>query len=97
MVVIKKAIVKAYILLESLVTLSIFALITSLLLSTINQARQAEQQSFQEQEVLNVAKMAIQTNQNQLSLNGVRVEVVSEAQHIRIFHEGQEVLHVEKQ
>lgn len=96
MVVIKKQKLKAYILLESLLTLSIFALICSLLLAAINQGRQLQDEDYYQQEVLNVAKMAVQTGQSQLSLNGVEVSLVRKEESISLYHGDREILHVEK-
>ncbi|MGZ7196420.1 competence type IV pilus minor pilin ComGE [Streptococcus pyogenes] len=96
MVVIKNRKIKAYILLESLLTLAIFAMITSLLLSAINQGRRQQMQDYQEQEALNVAKMAVQTGQNELTLNGVQVHLVRDERSIRVYHDKKEILNVEK-
>jgi type II secretory pathway pseudopilin PulG len=95
-VVIKNRKIKAYILLESLLTLAIFAMITSLLLSAINQGRRQQMQDYQEQEALNVAKMAVQTGQNELTLNGVQVHLVRDERSIRVYHDKKEILNVEK-
>lgn len=82
--------------LESLLTLAIFAMITSLLLSAINQSRRQQMQDYQEQEALNVAKMAVQTGQNELTLNGVQVHLVRDERSIRVYHDKKEILNVEK-
>lgn len=82
--------------LESLLTLAIFAMITSLLLSTINQGRRQQMQDYQQQEALNVAKMAVQTGQNELTLNGVQVHLVRDERSIRVYHDKKEILNVEK-
>lgn len=97
MVDIKKQSIKAYILLESLVTLSIFAIITSLLLVSIVQGRKQQAQDYQQQEVLNVAKMAVQIGESQLSLNGIHVKIARTHKQIMVFHEGKEILYVEKE
>ena len=96
MVAIKRQKLKAYILLESLLTLAVFALVTSLLLATINQGRQQQIQVYEQEEVLNLAKMAVQTGQEELSLNGVQVRLVRDSQQIRVYHENKEILHVKK-
>lgn len=94
---IKKQSVKAYILLESLVTLSVFAMITSLLLASVIQGHRQQLQDSQQQEVLNVAKMAVQTGQTQLSLNGVHVDILRNKERIQVVHEGKVVLDVAKE
>ena len=96
MVAIKRQKLKAYILLESLLTLAVFTLVTSLLLSAINQGRQQQIQDYEQQEVLNLAKMAVQTGQEELSLNSVQVRLVRDSQQIRVYHENKEILHVKK-
>lgn len=82
--------------LESLLTLAIFAMITSLLLSAINQGRRQQMQDYQQQEALNVAKMAVQTGQNELTLNGVQVHLVRDERSIRVYCDKKEILNVEK-
>ena len=77
-------------------TLAVFALVTSLLLPTINQGRQQQIQVYEQEEVLNLAKMAVQTGQEELSLNGVQVRLVRDSRQIRVYHENKEILYVEK-
>ncbi len=96
MVAIKRQKLKAYILLESLLTLAVFALVTSLLLAAINQGRQQQVLAYEQEEVLNLAKMAVQTGQEELSLNGVQVRLVRDSRQIRVYHENKEILYVEK-
>jgi type II secretory pathway pseudopilin PulG len=95
-VAIKRQKLKAYILLESLLTLAVFALVTSLLLAAINQGRQQQVLVYEQEEVLNLAKMAVQTGQEELSLNGVQVRLVRDSRQIRVYHENKEILYVEK-
>ena len=80
----KKASVPASILIESLVALGLFAMITTLLLG-----------DFKEVEVLSVAQMALQTGQNHLEANGIQVQVEKDADQIMVYHQGKVVLHVE--
>ena len=96
MVAIKRQKLKAYILLESLLTLAVFALVTSLLLAAINQGRRQQVLAYEQEEVLNLAKMAVQTGQEELSLNGVQVRLVRDSRQIRVYHENKEILYVEK-
>lgn len=77
-------------------TLAVFALVTSLLLAAINQGRQQQVQAYEQEEVLNLAKMAVQTGQEELSLNGVQVRLVRDSRQIRVYHENKEILHVKK-
>lgn len=96
MVAIKKRKIKAYILLESLIALAVLVTIVSLILGEINRNRQALAVSLQRQEALNVAQMAVQTKQDQLSLNGVTVQVQRTSTRITVYENGKEILHVSK-
>lgn len=96
MVAIKKQKIKAYILLESLIALAVLVTIVSLILGEINRNRQDLAASLQQQEALNVAQMAVQTKQDQLSLNGVTVQVQRTSTRITVYEDGKEVLHVSK-
>ena len=95
MVIIKKS-VKAYILLESLLSLSILALIVSLVLGEVDKNRQRVAESLHQQEVLNVAAMAVQTDQEDLILNGVNVHVERNKEGISFYENGRIVLQVSK-
>lgn len=96
MVAIKKRKIKAYILLESLIALAVLVTIVSLILGEINRNRQELAVSLQRQEALNVAQMAVQTKQDQLSLNGVTVQVQRTSTRITVYENGKEILHVSK-
>ena len=95
MVIIKKS-VKAYILLESLLSLGILALIVSLVLGEVDKNRQRVAESLHQQEVLNVAAMAVQTDQEDLILNGVNIHVERNKEGISINENGRIVLQVSK-
>ncbi|MDU5007976.1 MAG: competence type IV pilus minor pilin ComGE, partial [Streptococcus sp.] len=62
----------ASILLESLVALSLFAMITTLLLGEMRRSRTERLADFKEMEVLSVAQMALQTGKNSLTVNGIQ-------------------------
>ncbi|WP_317335712.1 competence type IV pilus minor pilin ComGE [Streptococcus orisratti] len=95
MVIIKRS-VKAYILLESLLSLGILALIVSLVLGEVDKNRQQVAESLHQQEVLNVAAMAVQTDQEDLILNGVNVHVERNKEGVSINENGRIVLQVSK-
>ena len=78
----KKASVPASILIESLVALGLFAMITTLLLGEIRRSRKERLADFKEVEVLSVAQMALQTGQK-------------DADQLTVYHQGKVVLHVE--
>ncbi len=82
--------------LESLVALATLVTICSLILSAVDAGCRRQVWELEQQEVLNLAQMAVQTEQDNLALNGVTVQVQRTADKIIIFHEGEEVLSVVK-
>jgi len=81
---------------EGLIALAIFASLTTLLLGEIRQSRQRRLEELQKAEVLRVAKMAIQTRQDQLTINQVSVQVEKSAKSLKVYQEGKVVIAVEK-
>lgn len=96
MVNIKRQKIKAYILLESLIALGLLAVIASTVLGAINKNQQSMKENLRQQEMIDVATMAVQTGQNHLSINGVDVEVVRKDDSIYVYAGQKEVLHIEK-
>ena len=92
----KKQQIKATILLEALLALGIFSIIASLLLHQISYSRRETLAILQKEEVLRVAQMALQTGKDQLQLNGIQVQVQRNKDQIRVFYQGEELIHVEK-
>ena len=92
----KKQHIKATILLEALLALGVFSIIASLLLHQISYSRRETLAILQNEEVLRVAQMALQTGQDQLQLNGIQVQVQRNKDQIRVFYQGEELIHVEK-
>lgn len=88
--------VKGYILLESLVALGIFSIVVTLFIGQISQARREERRILREEEVLRVAQMALQTEQDQLTLNGVSVQVSRSEGAVQVVADGKELVHVVK-
>lgn len=82
--------------LESLVALATLVTICSLILSAVDAGRRRQVWELKQQEVLNLAQMAVQTEQDNLALNGVTVQVQRTAERVTVFHEGKEVLSVVK-
>ena len=66
----KRRRMEASILLEALVAMAVFAAIASLLLGQISQSRKEQTRLLQEEEVLRVTRMAMQTGQENLTVNG---------------------------
>ena len=87
----RKQYVRGTILLEALLALAIFATIVTLLLGQIHQSRKRENELLKKEEVLRVAKMALQTNQRHLTMNGIEVRVEKSQQDIRVYH-GKELI-----
>ncbi|RSJ24016.1 Type II secretory pathway pseudopilin [Streptococcus intermedius] len=87
----RKQYVSGTILLEALLALAIFATIVTLLLGQIHQSRKLENELLKKEEVLRVAKMALQTNQRHLTMNGIEVHVEKSQQDIRVYY-GKELI-----
>ena len=96
MVNLRKRQIKGTILLEALLALGVFAVIASLLLGQITQSRKEAAVILQKEEVLQVAQMALQTGQDHLSLNGIEIRIQRTKDQIRVFHQGEELIDVEK-
>lgn len=96
MVIIKRQKLKAYILLESLVALALLATITILVLGEMDKSRHQMQERLHQQEVLNVATMAVQTGQDDLVMNGVEVHITRRDGELYVYDGQKEVMHVKK-
>ena len=93
----KKQKIKAVILLEAVVSLAVFASIATLLLGQIQQNRQLEVEILQKEEVLRVAKMALQTDQNQVNINGVEIQVFSSEKGLEVYYGSEKLLDLKEQ
>ena len=93
----KKQKIRAVILLEAVVALAIFASIATLLLGQIRQNRQLEVEILQKEEVLRVAKMALQIEKSQLTLNGVEIQVFSSEKGVEVYHGTEKLFAIEDQ
>ena len=85
----------ASLLLEGLIALAMFGVLTTLVLGELGQSRQ-HLEELRQAEVLRVAKMAIQTRQDQLTINQVSVQVEKSAKSLKVYQEGKVVIAVEK-
>lgn len=92
----RKQKIRAVILLEAVVALAIFASIAPLLLRQIQKNRQEEAKILQKEEVLRVAKMALQTGQNQVSINGVEIQVFSSEKELEVYHGSEQLLAIKE-
>ena len=86
----------ASLLLEGLIALAMFGVLTTLVLGELGQSRQQHLEELRQVEVLRVAKMAIQTRQDQLTINPVSVQVEKSAKSLKVYQEGKVVIAVEK-
>ncbi|HGD6838368.1 TPA: competence type IV pilus minor pilin ComGE [Streptococcus agalactiae] len=96
MVIIVRKKIRAYILLESLVRLAILVTITRLVISEINRQQSHIARRQHEQEVLILARMAVQTDQKILEANGVNIRIEESKNKIVLFEDNKEILHVSK-
>ena len=92
----RKQKIRAVILLEAVVALAIFASIATLLLGQIHKNRQEEAKILQKEEVLRVAKMALQTGQNQVNINGVEIKVFSSEKGLEVYHGSEQLLAIKE-
>lgn len=92
----RKQKIRAVILLEAVVALAIFASIATLLLGQIQKNRQEEAKILQKEEVLRVAKMALQTGQNQVNINGVEIQVFSSEKGLEVYHGSEQLLAIKE-
>lgn len=92
----RKQKIRAVILLEAVVALAIFASIATLFLGQIQKNRQEEAKILQKEEVLRVAKMALQTGQNQVSINGVEIQVFSSEKELEVYHGSEQLLAIKE-
>ena len=88
----RKQKIRAVILLEAVVALAVFASIATLLLGQIQKNRQEEAEILQKEEVLRVAKMALQTGQNQVKVNGVEIQVYSNEKGLEVYYGSEKLL-----
>ena len=93
----RKQKIKAVILLEAVVALAVFASIATLLLGQIQQNRRLETEILQKEEVLRVAKMALQTGQNQVKVNGVNIQVFASEKGLEVYHGSEKLLDLKEQ
>ena len=93
--VFKKQKIKAVILLEAVISLAIFASIATLLLGQIQESRRQEARLIEQEEVLRVARMALQTGEKQLTVNGLMVDVVSNERGLEVYHGTEKLLAIQ--
>ena len=93
--VFKKQKIKAVILLEAVISLVIFASIATLLLGQIQESRKREAELLKQEEILRVARMALQTGQKQLTVNGLTIDVVSNERGLEVYYGTEKLLAIQ--
>ena len=94
--VFKKQKIKAVILLEAIISLAIFVSIATLLLGQIQENRRMEAEILQKEEVLRVARMALQTEAETLTVNGITIRVLSSEQGLEVYHSTEKLLDIQE-
>lgn len=87
---------QAYILLESLIALGVLVTIASLIIGQLGHQQAVMAERRRQQDVLNVATMAVQTRQDQLTIDGISVTVSRSQQGITVFEGGKVVISLVK-
>ncbi|MBJ8326373.1 competence type IV pilus minor pilin ComGE [Streptococcus pacificus] len=85
---------KAYILLESLIALALLVMVTTVILEELSKDSQRIKDNIKQEQVLNVASMAIQTNQSELTVDEITINVKETSDSLRVFYQGEEVMSV---
>ena len=88
--------IKAVILLEAVISLAIFASIATLLLGQIQESRKREAELLKQEEVLRVARMALQAGKKQLTVNGVTVDVITKKKSLEVYHGTEKLLDIQE-
>lgn len=96
MVNIKRQKIRGYILLEALIATALFALIVGVVLTEIQASRKRHNRYLQEAETYQLAKMAIQSGQDELNLNESTVQVVRDDKGLAVYHQGEVLVDVKE-
>ncbi|WP_159720812.1 competence type IV pilus minor pilin ComGE [Streptococcus halichoeri] len=96
MVIIKRQNINAYILLECLISVGLFAYIALVLLTCLQTQQRQVNIWRQEEEALAGAVMAIQTKQDQLGLNGHDLTIEKTEHFVRIKEQRKTIVTIEK-
>lgn len=70
--------------------------LVSLVLGQLNHNRRIYLEQIREQEIINLALMAVQTQQERLTLDGLRVELVREEGSLVVYEGDREVLRLDE-
>ncbi|AYG01206.1 competence type IV pilus minor pilin ComGE [Lactococcus allomyrinae] len=91
----RKRSVKAYLLLESLITLALLSVLVSVVLTEVVNVRQQLTEINQQIEGLNVAKMATDSSLSKLSVNGAVIKITKGDKRTVVTNHGKELLRLE--
>lgn len=91
----KKRSVKAYLLLESLITLALLSVLVSVVLTEVVNVCQQLTEINQQIEGLNVAKMATDSNLSKLSVNDAAIKITKDDKRTIVTNHGKELLRLE--
>ena len=94
----KRKSVRAYLLLESLISLGLLSALTGIILIEIVNSRQQIRQENQQIEAFNVAKMAVDSQLTELSVNGAAIKIsTTTTRTLLLTDHGKELLQLEVQ
>lgn len=96
MVNIKRQRIEGYVLLESLIATALFAFIVGMVLTEIQNSRQRQVAYLNEEESYQLTKMAIQTGQDQVSLNGKSVRVIQTDKGLTVYEKEAVLLEIQE-
>lgn len=97
MVNLKRRSAKAYILLESLIAMSLFVFISQNLGHALVQYHRLHHKWLEQKEAYLVARMALQTGKEHLEINGEHVRIQKDAKRIIVYQGETVLIHVEKE
>lgn len=93
---IRRASLEAYLLLESLVAMSLLVFFVTVVLEQVIQVKKQTEMENREIEALNVAYMAINTGKKYLNLNGVQISIEETTSQMTVRESGEVLIVLEK-
>lgn len=93
---IRKKSLEAYLLLESLIAMSLFVFFVTVILEQVIQIKKQTEMENRDIEALNVAHMAIDTGKKYLKLNGVEISLEETTSQMTIRESGKVLIVLEK-
>lgn len=82
---------------ESLVATSLFTFIVGVVLLQLDTSRRHQTAYLKEEELHQLVKMAVQTNQSHLTLNGQEVSLVQTDEVLRVYRKGELLVEIEEE